>query len=368
MAELRSVVLAGGGTGGHVYPLLAFAECLRRNDPGLRITCLGTARGLENDIIPPRGFDLRLVPAHQLPRSINMNLMRTPDRMWRASRATRAILDEVAADVVVGFGGYVSVPAYLASWRRHTPIVVHEVNVPPGVANKLGMRFTDHVAVGFPYQVEQVPALRGARVTGVPLRTSIAHLDRAARRAEARAHFGLDPDRPTLFVFGASQGARSINLAMAGAAKALTASGIQVLHIMGARNEPVDIPPDLPAPYRTLRFLAEMELGYAAADLALCRGGAMTCAETAAVGMPAVYVPLPYGNGEQRRNALPVVEAGGGILVDDSELSPDWIERTIIPLAHDRPRLAGMSAAAASYGRRDGDEALRTFLYEVVGE
>jgi UDP-N-acetylglucosamine--N-acetylmuramyl-(pentapeptide) pyrophosphoryl-undecaprenol N-acetylglucosamine transferase len=367
MAELRSVVLAGGGTGGHVYPLLAFAECLRRHDPGLRITCLGTARGLENEILPPHGFDLRLVPAHQLPRSINMNLMRTPDRMWRASRATRAILDDVAAEVVVGFGGYVAVPAYLAAWRRHTPIVVHEVNVPPGVANRLGMRFTDHVAVGFPHQVEQVPALRDARVTGVPLRTSIAHLDRAARRAEARAHFGLDPDRPTLFVFGASQGARSINLAMAGAAKALTSAGIQVLHIMGARNEPVDIPPDLPAPYLTLKFLAEMELGYAAADLALCRGGAMTCAETAAVGMPAVYVPLPYGNGEQRRNALPVVRAGGGLLVDDAELTSAWIERHLVPLLRDADRLDQMSAAASGYGRRDGDEALRSFVYEVTG-
>ena len=287
--------------------------------------------------------------------------------MWRAAKATRTVLDDVDADVVVGFGGYVSVPAYLAAWRRKTPTIIHEVNVPPGVANKMGMRFTDHVAVGFPYQVEQVESLRTARVTGVPLRTSITSLDRAGAQRDARIKLGLHPDLPTLFVFGASQGARSINLAMAGAAKALTASGIQVLHIMGARNEPVEIPPDLPAPYVTLKFLEAMELGYAAGDLALCRGGAMTCAETAAVGMPAIYVPLPYGNGEQRRNALPVVEAGGGILVDDSELSPDWIERTIIPLAHDRPRLAGMSAAAASYGRRDGDEALRTFLYEVVG-
>jgi UDP-N-acetylglucosamine--N-acetylmuramyl-(pentapeptide) pyrophosphoryl-undecaprenol N-acetylglucosamine transferase len=367
MSELRSVVLAGGGTGGHVYPLLAFADCLRRHDPDLRITCLGTARGLENEIIPPRGYDLRLVPAHQLPRSVNMNLVRTPDRMWRAARATRAVLDEVDAQVVVGFGGYVAVPAYLAAWRRHTPIVVHEVNVPPGVANKLGMRFTRHVAVGFPYQREQVPALRDARVTGVPLRQSIATLDRAARQAEARAHFGLDPDRPTLFVFGASQGARSINLAMAGAAKALTAAGIQVLHIMGARNEPVEIPSDLPVPYVTVKFLSEMELGYAAGDLALCRGGAMTCAETAAVGMPAIYVPLPYGNGEQRRNALPVVEAGGGILVDDSELTPAWIESTVVPLLRDPGRVAGMSAAAAAYGRRDGDEALRSFMYEAVG-
>ena len=363
---VRSVVLAGGGTGGHVYPLLAFADCLRRHDPDLRITCLGTARGLENEIIPPRGYDLRLVPAYQLPRSVNMNLVRTPDRMWRAARATRAVLDDVAAEVVVGFGGYVAVPAYLAAWRRRTPIVIHEVNVPPGVANRMGMRFTRHVAVGFPYQTQQVPALRTARVTGVPLRQSIATLDRAARRAEARAHFGLDPDRPTLFVFGASQGARSINLAMAGAAKALSTAGIQVLHIMGARNEPVEIPPDLPVPYVTTKFLSEMELGYAAGDLALCRGGAMTCAETAAVGMPAIYVPLPYGNGEQRRNALPVVEAGGGLLVDDGELTPDWIERTVVPLLHDPDRIAAMSAAAAGYGRRDGDEALRTFMYEAV--
>jgi UDP-N-acetylglucosamine--N-acetylmuramyl-(pentapeptide) pyrophosphoryl-undecaprenol N-acetylglucosamine transferase len=365
---LRSVVLAGGGTGGHVYPLLAFADCLRRHDPELRITCLGTPRGLENEIIPPRGYDLRLVPAYQLPRALNVNLLRTPDRMWRATRATRAVLDEVDAEVVVGFGGYVSVPAYLAARARHTPIVIHEVNVPPGVANKLGMRFTRDVAVGFPYQVEQVPALREARVTGVPLRPAIATLDRAARRAEARAHLGLDPDRPTLFVFGASQGARSINLAMAGAAKALTAAGIQVLHIMGARNEPVEIPLDLPAPYVTVKFLAEMQLGYAAGDLALCRGGALTCAETAAVGMPAIYVPLPYGNGEQRRNALPVVEAGGGILVDDADLSPDSIERTVVPLLRDPARIAAMSSAAAGYGRRDGDEALRSYVYEVVTE
>ena len=367
MAELRSIVLAGGGTGGHIYPLLAFADCLRRHDPDLRITCLGTPRGMENEIIPPRGYDLRNVPAFQLPRSINMNLVRTPDRMWRSTRATRAIMDEVRADAVVGFGGYVSVPAYLAAWRRRTPTVIHEVNVPPGVANKMGMRFHKNVAVGFPYQVEQVESLRGARVTGVPLRTGIATLHRQARQQEGRAKFGLDPHLPTLFVFGASAGARSINVAMAGAAKAVTAAGVQVLHVMGARNEPVEIPRDLSAPYVTVKFIDEMELAYAAADLTLCRGGAMTCAETAAVGMPAIYVPLPWGNGEQRRNALPVVEAGGGLIVEDSDVSPAWVEGTVVPLVHDRVTLAKMSSAAASYGRRDGDEALRSYVYEVVG-
>src|SRR5512142_1093886 len=128
MKPLRSVVLAGGGTGGHIYPLLAFADCLRRHDPYVRITCLGTPKGLETEIIPPRGYDLRHVPAYQLPRSVNMNLIRTPDRMWRATRVTRSVLDDVDADAVVGFGGYVSVPAYLAARRRHTPTVIHEVN------------------------------------------------------------------------------------------------------------------------------------------------------------------------------------------------------------------------------------------------
>ncbi|MBE1492355.1 undecaprenyldiphospho-muramoylpentapeptide beta-N-acetylglucosaminyltransferase [Plantactinospora soyae] len=366
MGPLRSVVLAGGGTGGHIYPLLAFADCLRRHDPGVRITCLGTPRGLENDLIPPHGYDLRQIPAYQLPRSVNMNLMRTPDRMWKASRAAGKVIDEVQANVVIGFGGYVSVPGYLAAWRRELPIVIHEVNVPPGVANRLGMKFTKHVAVGFPHQPAQADSLRDARVVGVPLRRGITTLDRARQQAEARRQFGLHPDLPTLFVAGGSQGARSINLAVAEGAKALAAAGVQVLHVIGARNEPVALPHDLPVPYVTLPYLSQMELGYAAADLMLGRGGAMTCAEVAAIGLPTVYVPYPHSNQEQKRNALPVVEAGGGLLVDDAEMTAGWVEQNIIPLIRDPARLAAMGAAAAAYGRRDGDEALLDFVYEAV--
>jgi UDP-N-acetylglucosamine--N-acetylmuramyl-(pentapeptide) pyrophosphoryl-undecaprenol N-acetylglucosamine transferase len=349
-----------------VYPLLAFADCLRRHQPDLRITCVGGAKGLENQLVPAAGYELRRVPAFQLPRSVNLDLALTPTRMLRSMRAGRAVLDDVEADVVVGFGGYVAVPAYLAAWRRHTPIVIHEVNVPPGVANRLGMRFTNNIAVGFPYQPEVSPLLKDARVVGVPLRSAIATLDRRESRLGAREHFGLDPDRPTLFVFGASQGARSINLAVSGAAKQITTAGVQVLHVTGARNDGVDIPPDLPAPYVTVPYISDMELGYAAADLVLCRGGAMTLAEVTTVGLPAIYVPLPYGNGEQRRNALPVVQGGGGLLVDDAELSPEWVERTVVPLALDRSRLAQMSEAASRFGRRDGDEALRSFVLEAV--
>lgn len=366
MPPLRSVVLAGGGTGGHIYPLLAFADALRRHYPDVRITALGGEKGMEREIIPAAGYDLRVIGVHQLPRKLNLDLVRTPDRMWKSAHEAGKVIDEVQADVVVGFGGYVSVPAYLAAWRRELPIVVHEVNVPPGVANKMGMRFTKNVAVGFPHQPLQSEALRSARVVGVPLRTSITRLDRPALRPQALAEFGLRPDLPVLFVFGASQGARTINLAVSGAAKALTHAGIQVLHVQGGRNDPFEVPTGLPVPYVVVPYLSEMQLGYAVADLVICRGGAITVAEMTAVGLPAIYVPLPFGNGEQRRNALPVVEAGGGLIIDNAELTPEWIERNVIPLARDPQRLHQMGSAAAAYGRRDGDEALLDFVVEAV--
>ena len=176
----------------------------------------------------------------------------------------------------------------------------------------------------------------------------------------------LFPVLPVLFVSGGSSGARTINLAVAGAAKKLSHAGVQVLHVQGGRNDPFDVPSDLPVPYVVVPYLSDMQLGYAAGDLMLCRGGAITVAETTAVGMPALYVPYPHSNQEQKRNALPVVEAGGGLLVDNAELTPEWIERTIIPLTRDPQRLAAMGAAAGSYGRRDGDEALLDFVCEAV--
>ncbi|GAA1692184.1 undecaprenyldiphospho-muramoylpentapeptide beta-N-acetylglucosaminyltransferase [Fodinicola feengrottensis] len=362
---LRSVVLAGGGTGGHIEPALAFAQCLRRHYPDVRVTCLGTPKGLETQIIPARGWDLELVPAYPLPRKANLDLVRTPVRMARATKATRKVLDSVSADVVVGFGGYVSVPAYLAAWRRHTPLVIHEKDTPPGVANRMGARLTKWIALGFEHQQE---AGQSGEVVGVPLRPAIAQLDREATRDEARKFFDLDPDRPTLVVTGGSQGARTLNEATFGAAAALGAAGIQVLHIYGARNDEVVAPKDTGAPYVSVPFVERMELAYAAADLLLCRGGAMTCAEIFAVGLPAVYVPYPHGNGEQRRNALPVVRAGGGMLVEDSELTVSYVENIILPLLSNSAELAKMSAAAGRYGRRDGDEALLTLVEKAVAQ
>ena len=361
------VVLAGGGTAGHVEPALATADALRRLDPGVEVTLLGTERGLETRLVPQRGYRLELIPPVPVPRRLTVDLLRVPGRVVSAVRAAGDVLDRVQADVVVGFGGYVAAPAYLAARRRRTPIVVHEANARPGLANRLGARLTTHVATAGPDV-----GLRHGRYIGMPLRRTVAELDRAAVRAQARQDLGLAPELPCLFVFGGSQGARRLNDAVVAAAPAFAAAGVQVLHATGPKNLdavrsalPVS---GSPAPYVALGYVDRMDLAYAAADLALCRAGAMTCAELAAVGLPAVYVPLPHGNGEQRLNAEPVVRAGGGMLVADAALDGRWLTEHVPPLLGEGARLREMAAAAAGFGRRDADETLARMVLDAAGE
>jgi len=355
------VVLAGGGTAGHIEPALNLADCLRRHDPDVGITALGTERGLETTLVPDRGYDLRLITPTPMPRRPNLDLARLPARVRRSVAEVREVLEDTHADVVVGFGGYVALPAYLAA-RGRVPIVIHEANARPGLANKVGARFTDFVGCAVP------GAIPNARHVAMPLRRAIAELDRPAARSEARASFGLDPDLPTLLVFGGSQGARRLNQAALDAAAGLTSQGIQVLHAVGSRNEDQRPGADVgPAPYVVVPYIDRMDLAYAAADVALCRAGAMTCAELAAVGLPALYVPLPIGNGEQRLNALPVVTAGGGLLVDDAALDGERVVHVLGPLLHDDDQRREMETAAASHGQRDADERLRQLVLEAIG-
>ncbi|MFY0405811.1 undecaprenyldiphospho-muramoylpentapeptide beta-N-acetylglucosaminyltransferase [Solicola sp. PLA-1-18] len=355
------VLLAGGGTAGHTSPLLATAAALTEIDADVEITCLGTPRGLEVDLVPAAGYPLELVPPVPLPRRPSKDLALLPLNLRRAVRDTARVFDRVEPDVVVGFGGYVSVPAYLAARRRKLPIVVHEGNALPGVANKLGARFTRHVATSFPDT-----DLAHARFIGLPIRRAISSLDRAATRAEGREAFGLDADRPTLLVTGGSQGARSINHAVSGASRALADAGVQVLHVAGRTDEvePSRVAGD--PPYQVRGFVDRMDLAYAAADLVLCRSGANTVTEVSSVGLPAVFVPLPHGNGEQALNAHAVVEAGGALLIDDDALVPEWIENVVVRLVTDPARLAHMSRAASGLVPNDADVVLAQMVLAAV--
>ena len=344
-----SVVLAGGGTAGHIEPAMAVADALTALEPAVRITALGTARGLETRLVPERGYRLELVTPVPLPRKLNTDLFRLPWRVRQSIRETRAVLDSVRADVVVGFGGYVALPAYLAARRAGVPVVVHEANARAGLANRVGARVARRVLAAVPDS-----GLRGAEVVGIPLRASITGLDRAGLRHQARAHFGFADDARVLLVFGGSQGAVSINRAVSGAAAQLAAAGISVLHAHGPKNT-LDLPTPGPGdpPYRAVPYLSRMDLAYAAADLAICRSGAMTVAEVSAVGLPAVYVPLPIGNGEQRLNALPVTSAGGGVIVADADLDPQFVGSEVVRLISDDATLTAMTAAATAVGHRD---------------
>lgn len=355
------VVVAGGGTAGHIEPALALADAVKRLRPDATVVALGTERGLENKLVPARGYELELIPPVPLPRKPTPELLRLPLKVRDSVRKTREVLERVGADVVVGFGGYVALPAYLAA-RGRVPIVVHEANQSPGLANKVGARFARRVAVAVPGT-----PLPKAEVVGIPLRRSITSLDRAALRAEAREHFGLDADAPTLLVFGGSQGAQSINAAVSGAAKDLADAGVGVLHAHGPKNTlVVQEFPGRPA-YVPVPYLERMDLAYAAADVAICRSGAMTVAEVTSVGLPAVFVPLPIGNGEQATNARPAVDAGAALMVADADLSPAKVAELVVPLVTDADRVAKMGAAAVGMGHREADETLARIVLEAAG-
>lgn len=355
-----SVLLAGGGTAGHVEPALAVADALVAADPTVTITALGTERGLETTLVPDRGYELRLIPAVPLPRKPSTDLLTLPARMRRAVRATRAVMLERHVDVVVGFGGYVALPAYLAA-RTRVPVVIHEANATAGLANKVGARWAASVAAAV-----DGSGLRGATVVGNPVRRALSELDRPALRAQAREFFGLDPEAPTLLVFGGSQGAQRINDAISAAAADLVGAGIGVLHAHGRKNT-VTLP-ELPAgpAYVAVPYLDRMDLAYSAADLVLARSGAMTVAEIAAVGLPAVYVPLPHGNGEQRLNAAGQVAAGSAVIIEDGALDRQAVLDQVLPLAIAGRTQDEMTAAAAGLATQRADERVARMVFDAV--
>ena len=348
------VVLAGGGTAGHISPMLAIARALGADQGQVPAVCtmVGTASGMETRLVPEAGFELDLIDRVPMPRRPSMDVVRFPGRFRAAIGAASRILAEREADVLVGVGGYVATPMYLAAQRAGIPYVVHEANAKPGLANRLGARRASRVGTALPQT-----RLPRAEWVGMPMRPEISGLDRSAARAAARAELGLDPEPTTVVVTGGSSGALAVNRTVRESLDDLLGAGLQVFHLTGRGKELTD-----DAGHRVQRdgyvqreFLSGMERAYAAADLMVARSGAGTVCEVSAVGLPAVFVPLPVGNGEQALNAGPVVEAGGALLVRDDIFRADWVRRELIPLATDPARLSAMAEASARLGVRDAD-------------
>ena len=352
------ILLAGGGSAGHVSPLLATAAQIRRRSPEAEVLVLGTAEGLEADLVPAAGFELVTIEKVPFPRRPGGAAVRFPGRFAGTLRRVRTLLREREIDVVAGFGGYVCPPAYLAAASLKVPLVVHEANRRPGLANRLGARRAAAVLTAF-----DGSSLPGARRIGMPMREGIAHLDRDAERERARRELGLAPDRPVLLATGGSLGALRLNTAIAEAAEDLLAAGVQILHITG-RGKAEGITER--EGHRVLEYVSAMEDAYAAADLALTRSGAGTVCELTAVGLPAVLVPLPIGNGEQALNGQEVVSAGGALMVPDAELDAAWLRSRVLPLMQDTARLTAMAEASRAFGITDAAEQMADVVTGVA--
>jgi UDP-N-acetylglucosamine--N-acetylmuramyl-(pentapeptide) pyrophosphoryl-undecaprenol N-acetylglucosamine transferase len=370
-----SLLVAAGGTGGHVFPGLALARTIVQHDPQATVRFAGTSRGIETRAVPEAGFALDLLPVLPLSRRLAKETLLAPFAAVNGTVAARRLLREHRFDVVCGMGGYITLPVAVAARLEGVPVVLHEQNAVPGIANRLAARVARRIAVGVDAAAAAFPPDRTV-VVGNPVRPELAHLDRAALHDEAVAAFGLDPDRRTLFVFGGSQGSRRINQAVVAAtAHWPDPAAVQVLHACGRRDE-ADVraawaeadPDGRGLLVRIVPFVDRMDLAYAAADLAVTRAGAITMAELTAAGMPAVMVPLPHATADhQAANARAVAAAGGAVVVADDALDGPALVAAAAPLLADPHRLAAMAAGMRTQAHPAAAEELAALVVEASG-
>ena len=349
------IIFAGGGTAGHVEPALAVARLWRERNPEDSLLFLGTSKGLENQLVPAADFELKQIPKVVMPRKISLSVLSAPFEFSKAFLAARQVIR--GADLLIGFGGYVSAPAYLAAKSLHIPFVVHEANAKPGFANRLGARLSPNIAVA---QAVQDGALSSALITGIPLRSDVATAlsnsagDWAKARANAKSSLGFSPTAPLVFAFFGSQGSVALNAVIEKSLPSLLANGGQLLHAVGKLN-PL---PKSQERYKSTAYIEDMAAAYLAADLIISRSGAISCSEINALGRYALFIPLPIGNGEQRFNANNVISQGRGEVIDQEQFSPSWV-------ASNLNRLLAKSADAPFAGSntdQDASEKIVNFM------
>ena len=326
---MATVVLAGGGTAGHIEPALAVARHWMKTNPSDTCIFLGTKSGLENTLVPAAGFDLRIIPKVKISRAPSVSWLRIPFDLVSSVLSAMKVVKK--ADVLIGFGGYVSAPAYLAATLSRTPIVIHEANAKPGWANRLGAVFTSHLAVA--HSVDH-GKFSDALLAGLPLRSDVANAcvasapNWANARSAAKSRLGFPTDRPLVFIMGGSQGSLAINAIVEQSVAIFNQKGISVLHSVGKLN----LLPTAQGGYKPVAYVDAMADAYLAADLIIARSGAVTCSEFRALGRYALFVPLPIGNGEQFVNAASLVSDGRAEVITQKEFSSEFIEAHITRL------------------------------------
>jgi len=349
---VTSVVIGAGGTGGHIYPGLATADAIRAARPDSQIVFVGTKRGLEGRLIPQAGYELVTVDMLPLNTNLRWRLAFFPFSIVRSTVQTLRTLRERKADVVLGMGGYPSVPAVLAAWLARVPRIIHESNATPGLANRFVSRFAPNIALAFREGGRNLPRHRDTRLVGMPISESLAAFDRDALREEARAHFNLKDGERMVLVSGGSLGAVRLSRAAADLAGPWRDRTDIRLVIKAGRDQLPAIEQQLTsngghAVATAVAYLDRMDLAYAAADITVCRAGSGTVAELSHVGLPAVLVPYPSAaHDHQSFNAQALVDVGAAVMIPDSDVTADRLEQVLTPILADPARLAAMAAAA----------------------
>jgi len=349
---VTSVVIGAGGTGGHIYPGLATADAIRAARPDSQIVFVGTKRGLEGRLIPQAGYELVTVDMLPLNTNLRWRLAFFPFSIVRSTVQTLRTLRERKADVVLGMGGYPSVPAVLAAWLARVPRIIHESNATPGLANRFVSRFAPNIALAFREGGRNLPRHRDTRLVGMPISESLAAFDRDALREEARAHFNLKDGERMVLVSGGSLGAVRLSRAAADLAGRWRDRTDIRLVIKAGRDQLPAIEQQLTsngghAVATAVAYLDRMDLAYAAADVTVCRAGSGTVAELSHVGLPAVLVPYPSAaHDHQSFNAQALVDVGAAVMIPDSDVTADRLEQVLTPILADPARLAAMAAAA----------------------
>jgi UDP-N-acetylglucosamine--N-acetylmuramyl-(pentapeptide) pyrophosphoryl-undecaprenol N-acetylglucosamine transferase len=330
------VIIAGGGTGGHVIPALAIAQELQSRYHA-DVLFIGTARGIETRLVPAAGFQLHLITVGALNRVDLATRVKTLFDLPRAIAQSARMITEFRPDVMIGVGGYASGPAMIAASFMNVPMMAFEPNVIPGIANRLVAPMVRSAAVHFPATQRY---FRNAAVTGVPVRSEFFHVPLRL------------PDAPlTLLVFGGSQGAHAINVAVMESLTALAKAvpGIHLIHQTGEKDYEAaqDAAAKAGISAEVSRFIDDMPGAFARADLLLCRSGASTVAEITAAAKPAIFVPLPTAaDDHQRHNAKTLSDAGAARLLPQSELTADRLTQEIVSLIGNPAVLTQMGVAA----------------------
>ncbi len=366
-AKPLALVVAAGGTGGHVYPGIAIAEEWRRRHPGSGVVFVGTGRGLEASVIPQLGFPLRTIAARGFPRRSPVGAVRAVWAFLRSLGQSAGILRELKPSVVLGTGAYVSAPVVLVARLLGIPTVIQEQNSVPGSTNRWLSLIADQVHISFVESRNHFRRRNNLKVSGNPIRRSLIQQDRLS----ACEALGLDPSRRTLLVFGGSRGARSINEAVAGALPLLKGPrDLQVLWQTGHEDrEAMEARvKGVPFPVRVVAYLDQIEKAYAAADLAICRAGAMTIAELTACGVPAILVPYPYATHDhQTHNARGLADRGAAEMIADGDLTPQGLAALIEALFRDEPRRRGLGRNARAFARTDAAQRIVRSMEELLG-